>query len=271
MKSWYVPKNAPPITLIEFLSRNLSLSRRGIKRLIDQNLCRINGQMERFSTTQLRGGENISLEIIEEPKPLMTTLFEDEWIKVVNKPSGVLSTSCGKWLAHRLDKETSGLLILAKDESTQQMLHTFFREREVEKHYLALVDGVPQESLGEIETFHGVRHSYQGQKIWGSVSKTLGKWAKTRWERLLSGRDASLLRCSLETGRTHQIRAHLSEIGHPILGDRQYCTHFHCVHPAKRVLLHAESVRFMHPVEKNSLFLTAEPPQDFQQAIERLF
>jgi len=168
---------------------------------------------------------------------------------VVNKPAGwicdpkVALKTFGKeyQLVHRLDKETTGALLLAKGDP--ESLFKLFEEREVEKEYLAVVDGVPQKKEGEVRSFLMKKSSFQGQTIWGSGPR--GLTAITRWERISSQGKASLMRLFPETGRTHQIRVHMAEMNHPILVDRQYAKTFRCKAFSPRVMLHAARLKFV--------------------------
>ena len=171
-----------------------------------------------------------------------------------NKPSGItsddvsisnfLNSIYGKSiLLHRLDKDTSGVLLFAKTLSSAKEIEGLFKQRLIKKTYHALVEGNPKPS-GKIENYLGKLKTYQGQTLFGEVSKDKGLLAITSWKVEKSYNGVSLLLCSPTTGRTHQIRVHLSEMGHPILGDYQYGRHFSCDYKAKRMMLHASRIQF---------------------------
>lgn len=270
---WLVPA---PQKLVAFLQGHLgSYSGKFLRRLLEANLCRINGQVERFGSRVVKGGD--AVELAPSWKSLLTpklsefeTLYEDEFLKIVNKPAGwvctdkncTLSFGPSHYLVHRLDKDTTGLLILAKNRSSRDQLMEMFEKREIAKQYLALVDGVPHESQGTRKSLLAKKGSYQGQTIWGSSQN--GLTAITHWKKLSTGKKASLILCEPETGRTHQIRVHLAEMGHPILIDRQYAKTFQCPLFIQRPLLHAHRLRFA------AIDVTAPLPADFSKGLKDL-
>jgi RluA family pseudouridine synthase len=173
-------------------------------------------------------------------------------------------------LVHRLDKETSGVLILAKTPDIKDKMVALFKSRNIRKFYLAIVDGVMDKNEGKIDNFLGKKHEFQGQTIYGSVDEKKGMRAITFWKCLAKYKTASVVCCELFTGRTHQLRAHLSGIGHPILGDIQYGRKFICRFKPCRNLLHAYSVAFMHPSTGKKLKIIAPIPVDFKQALKEI-
>ncbi len=196
-------------------------------------------------------------------------LFEDKDLLIINKPSGVVSE--GKFLVHRLDKETSGVLVLAKNQSMQEAMEALFKKREVHKIYLAIVDGKVAQDEGVIDNALGKIHSYQGQTIYRAVDAKKGKRAITSWKCLKRGKQASLLQCEPYTGRTHQIRAHLSGMGHPILGDVQYGKRFCCTFHPQRNMLHAYRIQFKHPSTGQKMDIVAPIPSDFKETLDGAF
>jgi 23S rRNA pseudouridine955/2504/2580 synthase/23S rRNA pseudouridine1911/1915/1917 synthase len=209
-------------------------------------------------------------------------LFEDEALLVYNKPAGINSDEKGilqLWkstlphlqLVHRLDRDTTGILLLAKQPAIFDQLVSQFKQYQVNKRYLAIVDGGMEQAKGKIENYLGKKRAYAGQTIWGAVASSKGLYAYTEWERLKKGHRASLVACYPKTGRTHQIRVHMAEMGHPILGDFQYGKQFQCEHRPPRTLLHAESIQFKHPLSGREMSLTAPLPDDFKIAQQQLF
>lgn len=172
---------------------------------------------------------------------------------------------------HRLDRDTTGVLLFAKTAEALEAMVSLFRKHHVQKTYYALVAGVPKDKKGVVDNFLGKKHLYQGQTIWGAVSLDKGLRAVTEWEIEKSGKHAALLRCSPKTGRTHQLRVHLSEMGHPILGDFQYCRTFTSPYQPARCLLHAASLSFPHPITQTAMTLTSPIPEDFSEASKELF
>lgn len=241
--------------LIAFLQAKLGdYSGKFLRKMLEANHCKINGQIERFGSRALFKGDFVELSPkwnLSEARGLtFDTLYEDEFLKIVNKPAGWICDpkaalkTFGKdyQLVHRLDKETTGALLLAK--GNPEPFFKLFEERTVEKEYLAVVDGNVQKEGGEIRSFLTKKGSFQGQTIWGSGLK--GLTAITRWEKLALGEKASLIRLFPETGRTHQIRVHMAEMGHPILIDRQYAKSFRCPVSSQRIMLHASRLKFAY-------------------------
>lgn len=243
---------------------------KALKRSIEGKSCRINGKVETFSTHILKEGDSVEIEIDREApahfKPLL--LWEDDVLAAYDKPAGVVcepKAFPGK-LIHRLDKETSGVVLVAKNEKTLEQMIELFRKKKVQKEYLALVDGLVRDKKKTITSKLAARHHFQGQTLYGS--SPTGQEAITEWELLGVGTKSSLLLCKPITGRTHQLRVHLKESGHPIVGDYQYTKIFQCPCQAKRHLLHAYKIRFPHPVTQKEIVITAQLPADFIEALE---
>lgn len=272
---WLVPG---PQKLVAFLQGQLGdYSGKFLRRLLEANLCRINGRVERFGSRVVHGGDAVELapswRSILTPKLVpFETIYEDESLKIVDKPAGWVCTdeetraSFGPkhYLVHRLDKDTTGLLILAKSPSVRDQLMECFEQRLIEKRYVALVDGIPSAKQGTRKSFLGKKGSFQGQTIWGSMPH--GITAITHWEFLEAGNKAALLLCSPETGRTHQIRVHLAEMGHPILIDRQYAKKFQTSLFIQRPLLHAYRLRFSF--QDKAIDVSAPLPLDLRDAMK---
>jgi RluA family pseudouridine synthase len=265
-----------------------SLSVKGLKKAIDAGKCKVNDKVERFSTRKIAVFDEIELDLTlidqlkKKPLSSLPILYEDESCLICDKPAHLVCTdgainallpSYGGclMLVHRLDKETTGALILAKKEAFKLKMIALFSQKKIHKTYLALVDGALKASKGKIETNLIKKKEYQGQSIYGSTQSKKGLHAITHWTCLKKGKQASLLLCIPETGRTHQLRVHLSEIGHPILGDHQYAKKICCSYPAARYLLHAYRLQFTHPISKQEIEVIAKVPIDFLQAEKALF
>ena len=263
-----------PQKLIAFLQGEVKeqYSAKSLKRMLEANLCRVNERIERFGSRRVERGDIVELSLSRALKEKQKTaktfpiLYEDEEIRAIDKPSGwvcspqnMLSTfGKGLELIHRLDKDTTGVLLLAKQKEAFTRWSKFFSERKISKQYLAIVDGVPKEDRGTKESYLSRKKVFQGQTIWGS--STQGLYAKTHWRVLARGEQSSLIACQPVTGRTHQIRVHLAEIGHPILIDRQYSARFRSNLSITRPLLHA------FQIEAASLLIKAPIPIDMQEA-----
>ncbi|MCB1108223.1 MAG: RluA family pseudouridine synthase [Chlamydiia bacterium] len=255
-----------------------------VKRAIDRCAAQVNGHTECFASYKVAYGDEITvdMEVLGQmaekaPERAAQVLFEDEQLLVFDKPAGMASTQeeideqfSKGILVHRLDKETSGVMILAKTPSIQRYFEELFRKREVKKDYLAIVAGEMVTERGLIENSVQKVSSYDGGSLWGVAPSGRGLRAVTHWQRLKWGGGLSLVRCQPRTGRTHQIRVHMSHIGYPIIGDRQYGRQIDLPFVALRHMLHAKGVAFIHPVTGELIRVEAAVPQDFQSAIDTI-
>ena len=270
------------------------LSRSRIQQLIRSGSVRLNGAITRPHQI-VRTGDQIELtnpppeKIETRPEAIpLEVLFEDDDLIVINKPAGMtvhpgaghhehtlvnallhhcstLSGIGGKerpGIVHRLDKETSGCLVAAKNDIAHRELSKQFATRTVEKIYLALVAGKLRKQTGVIEEKIG-RHPVQRKRM--SVSSPRGREARTEYRVLRLNEQASLIECRLHSGRTHQIRVHLHHLGHPVLGDKIYGLRFAKNFP--RQMLHAWKLGFRHTRTGERKNFEAPLPDDFEQAI----
>jgi len=290
-----VSPNDARLRLDQFLAKELpEYSRSRLQQLIRSGFVRLNKQTTRPRQI-VRGGDKIHLiepplekiEMRPEPIPL-DVLFEDDDLIVINKPADLtvhpgagqrehtlvnallshcttLSGIGGKerpGIVHRLDKETSGCLVVAKNDIAHRELSKQFAARTVEKIYLALVAGKLRKPTGVIEENIG-RHPVQRKRM--NVSSKRGRAAKTEYRVIRSSDQASLVECRLHSGRTHQIRVHLHHLGHPVLGDKIYAPRFAKNFP--RQMLHAWRLGFRHPCTGEWRSFEASLPADFNEAI----
>ncbi|MBI3236415.1 MAG: RluA family pseudouridine synthase [Chlamydiales bacterium] len=290
MQIFVVAKEEEGSTLLAFLKKHLidagscAVSVKALKRAIDGKYCRVNREVETFSSHPLKKGDRVSLdpkgleEISSQEKLSAPILFEDDSLLICNKPPGMVCDSQavekiffpGLKLVHRLDKQTSGVLILAKSGVVLEKMITLFKEKKVKKLYLAIVDKKVKKKAGVITNYLGKKGGYQGQTLYGSVKGPPGLEAITRWQVLTRQDAATFLIAEPVTGRTHQLRVHFSEMGHPILGDHQYGKSFACPLDPKRHLLHAYSISFPHPVLDKKVEIKAPIPFDFQACLKAL-
>lgn len=175
-------------------------------------------------------------------------------------------------VVHRLDKDTSGVMVIAIDDNAYYDLVNQFKRRSITRRYIALVYGSLKEDRGEI--IKPIGRSERERKKMTTVSKR-GKEAVTRWRVLKRFKGATLIEVRLGTGRTHQIRVHFSSIGHPVLGDRTYGRKTEIVHDKKRIafprqMLHADTLGFNHPVTREYLEFSSPLPEDMEDAIRVL-
>ena len=268
-------------------------SRARLQALIGAGVVSVNGKTPR-ARDAVRTGDVIEVrepeieksEAQPEAMPL-EILFEDDDLLVLNKPAGLvmhpgaghqqhtlvnallahcknLSAIGGKerpGIVHRLDKETSGALVVAKNDATHRDISKQFAARTMGKIYLALVAGTPRKAAGVIDKAIE-RHPVHRQRM--SIARRQGRSAKTDYRVLRSSGAVSLVECTLHSGRTHQIRVHLHDLGHPVLGDKLYAGKR--AGNFSRQMLHAWKLSFRHPRTGETLSFTAPIPADFAEA-----
>lgn len=279
------------------LSQLTKATRSQIKIMIEEQRVWVNGDLAKASRIVR---ENEVLEMLSlSPPPAMAKpqnipldiLFEDEYLLAINKPPGmVVHPAPGQWdgtvvnallfrwgwseqmttlrpgIVHRLDKDTSGVLLIAKDFRTLDLLSLAFKERKVHKTYLAVVAGRPRSPSGIIELSIG-RHPIDRKKM--AVRHYGGRAAVSRYQLIKEAEGLSLLHLFPETGRTHQLRVHLAAIGHPIIGDKTYGRDkgnvrkdFSLAQTFPRQALHAEQIEFLHPMSGEPICIRAPYPHD---------
>ncbi|MFL6519464.1 MAG: RluA family pseudouridine synthase [Chthoniobacterales bacterium] len=280
--------------LDRFLAQALpAFSRARLQNLIREKFVTVNGKPARprdavraRAVVEVREPEVTKIDAQPESMPL-DILFEDDDLLVLNKPAGLvvhpgaghqthtlvnallahcknLSVIGGEerpGIVHRLDKETSGVLVIAKNDATHRDLSKQFAERTTGKVYLALVAGTPREKTGTIDA-PIARHPVHRQRM--SIARRAGRPAKTDYRVLKSNGDVSLIECTIHTGRTHQIRVHLHHLGHAVLGDKLYGGKRAGTSP--RQMLHASKLTFRHPRTGEAMSFTASVPNDFVKA-----
>ena len=285
-----------------------TMSRERLKALIRSGGLEADGKLLRDPATKVRGHEGLTL-TVPEPEPAhnipqdipLTICFEDEHLLIVDKPAGlVVHPAAGNregtlvnallhhcagrlsgiggvarpGIVHRIDKDTSGLLVVAKTDVAHEGLAKQFAAHRIDRRYLAIVNGLPKTAGGIIDA-PLARSAHDRKKI-AIVSVARGKRAVTHWRRLEPLRDAALVECRLETGRTHQVRVHLASIGHPLLGDPVYgrgkSVHRQLLNQLdfKRQALHAAGLGFVHPVTKARLSFDSALPSDMQELFTAL-
>ncbi len=286
--------------LDRFLASQLTgLSRSRLQALIAAGEVRVDGRPARASA-RLKGTEAISVNV-PAPEPValepeaipLSVVYQDKSLLVLDKPAGlVVHPGAGNrsgtlvnallhhvkdlggiggelrpGIVHRLDKDTSGLMVVAKTQPALEALQRAFAGRAVDKRYLALVAGQPPDA-GEFDTLHG-RDPKNRLRFSSKVKR--GKRAVTRFRVLRRFPEAALVEVELFTGRTHQIRMHFAEAGHPLLGDALYGGRRQQRSPyIGRQALHAFSLAFDHPKTGKRVSFRAEEPDDFREAYRRL-
>ena len=280
--------------------RMQGVSRSRVQALIKSGRITVNGAVVKASAAVQPGWTAVV--DIPPPEPVavmaqnipLAVLYEDADVVVINKPPGLvvhpaaghasgtlvnaILYHCGDLagiggelrpgIVHRLDRDTSGVMVVAKNQKAMESLSAQFKARTVAKEYLAVVAGVPRPLAGRIETLIG-RSAHDRKKM--TARTTSGRPAVSRYEvvEVLCG--ASLARVKIETGRTHQIRVHMAHIGHPVVGDPQYGrTRVAMPVPVTRQMLHARQLAFDHPATGVRMSFEAPLPSDMAELIERL-
>lgn len=278
------------------------LSRARIQALIREGCVTVDGQAAR-ANRRVRAGQTVVIErpddSLQLPLPEDIALdirYEDEGLMVLNKPAGLVihpapghsegtlvnallhhcpdlhatEANVRPGIVHRLDRDTSGVMMAAKTEEMTRQLIEIFKERSITKEYLALVRGVPDEQEGSVQTEIG-RDPRNRKRM--STQPDHGKPALTHYRVEESHEETALVRCRIETGRTHQIRVHMAHIGTPVLGDALYGgtrRPLSGVEGPSRQMLHAARLAFKHPLSGDSLDLSVELPDDIVRVMNEL-
>ena len=307
-----------PIRIDKFIFDRLqNATRSKIQNAIKAGFVLVNEEKIK-SNYKVRPGDEIVISLPEPPRDTevipedipLDIVFEDNHLLVVNKPSGmVVHPAFQNWsgtlvnalayhfqhlpempnnegrpgLVHRIDKDTSGLLVIAKTEEAMTGLARQFFDHSIERTYWALIWGEPETAKGTINVHLG--RSLKDRRITAAFPEgDFGKHAITHYQVMKSYRYVTLIKCNLETGRTHQIRAHMKYLGHPLFGDATYGgdkilkgTQFskykafveNCMKIMPRQALHAKSLGFMHPITKKKMQFVSELPEDFTTVLDK--
>lgn len=276
-----------------YLTKNTSFSRTKIQKLIKDgnilvNNCSVSSNYkvkEKDIIEILDGGEEV-IDTIPEKMDL-DIVYEDDYLLIINKQSGVVvHPAVGNYnhtlvngllyhfqnlsnkntirpgIVHRLDKDTSGVMVVAKDDKTHELLSDMIKHKKIERKYIALVWGVIKHEKGTINAPIG-RDFSNRQKY--TVTDVNSKEAITHFRVIKRFKNVTLVECLLETGRTHQIRVHFTYIGHPIVNDPLYGN--------RKIIndfgqmLHSKSIRFIHPITKKELYFEVDVPSEFKKIL----
>ena len=299
LHAWAVPESAAGERLDRHVADRLDVSRSRVQRWIDDGLATVDGRAAK-SSHALAGGERVELDVppppgderVEPEAGALPLLYEDEHLLVIDKPAGLtVHPGAGRptgtlvhrllhhypevagvggagrpGIVHRLDKDTSGVMVLARTHEAHRRLAAAFAERQVDKRYLAIVYGDP-DATGEIEAPIG-RHSQQRHKM---TVRRAGRPATTRWRRIAGVGSIALLELDILTGRTHQIRVHMKHVNHPLVGDPVYGeTRWKglpgrgqaALRDFRRPALHAWRLTLPHPADGSRRSFEAPVPAD---------
>lgn len=279
------------VRLDKFLAEKLDLSRNKIQKLIEEEKILVNNEIVNSSykvsvndLILVNDKLDYSVNLVGEDIPL-DILYEDDYLLIINKPSGMVTHPApgnytgtlvnaliGKYqlshndirpgIVHRLDKDTSGLMVVAKCDKVHELLGEMMKKHEVKRTYLALVEGTFNHETGTIDAPIG-RDDKNREKM--KVTDINAKDAVTHFKVLNRYNNATLIECNLETGRTHQIRVHMAYINHPVVNDPIY---------GKRIsdndfgqLLHSTKIEFIHPITNKTISFTKDAPEMFYELL----
>lgn len=278
-----------PATLMAFLLASMpDRPRTSVKSLLKYDQVAVNGAPTSQWDHQLEPGDKVQVNYTRPFHVLrnrrLHLVYEDDDIIVVNKGYGLLSVSTDnvkdgtaysilreyvKWnnpankifIVHRLDRDTSGLMVFAKNVEAKEALQHNWNNMVLDRKYLAVVRGVPAHESDTIRSYLAENAEHE---VYSTDKPGEGQLAVTRYSTLRKGQGNSLLEVSLDTGRKNQIRVHMKEMGHPIIGDRRYGG---AVSPIHRLALHAQTLRFVHPVTRKEMNFSTPIPASFLKLV----
>lgn len=281
---------AGPTTLLEFLIQAMPQRKRtNIKELLKHNQVAVNGRPLTQFDNPLVAGDEVKVNLTREFKIFyhrrLKIVYEDDDIIVVNKGYGLLSMGNDKvkdgtaysilrdyvkwgdprnkiFIVHRLDRDTSGLMVFAKTEEAKETLQHNWTNMVLERKYLAVVEGIPEPSKGTVKSYLAENSQFE---VYSTDDPTKGKLAVTRYYTLKTRGRYALLEVELDTGRKNQIRVHMKDLGHPIAGDRKYGADSSSIH---RLALHARTLRFVHPVTRKEMNFSTPVPAAFASMVK---
>lgn len=287
--------------LLPFLLTKMGgMTRTSIKQLLGQRRVTVNTAVQTRHDVPVHQGDTVTISSGrgngELHHPKLSIVYEDEWLIVVEKKVGLLTVPTypgstettafsilknyvkhedvhnGIYVVHRLDRETSGLLVFAKTPELQEYMRTYWRQLVTKRTYVALVEGILDKKSGKITTW--LTEDKRNAVVYSSPVDDGGQMAVTNYKVLKenAGEDdnisLSLIELNLETGRTNQIRVHMQSIGHPVIGDRKY-GHGNEYSPVDRLCLHARVLEFIHPATEQKVHFETPVPKEFLRAVRR--
>lgn len=279
-----------PIILFDFLMENVEgKSRNNIKSLLRRGNIEVDRKRIKKYDYSLKVGQRVVIRVAQiynkEHKERLNIIYEDDDFLVINKKAGLLSISTLKensntaykmvsdyvktknprlkiFVVHRLDRDTSGVMIFAKSEKIKSALQNNWSELVELREYIGIVEG---EILKESGTVKSWLHETKAMIVYSSNKKEDGKEAITHYSKLKSNKKYTMLKIKIDTGRKNQIRVHMKDIGHSIVGDKKYGS---TVDPLKRLGLHAHVLEFKHPVTNRLMHFEADFPKRFKTLLK---
>ncbi|MDE6116268.1 MAG: RluA family pseudouridine synthase [Duncaniella sp.] len=274
---------------MEFLIASMPERKRTtIKNLLSHNQVAVNGIPTTQFDTPLAPGDEVKVNLSREFRVFynrrLKLVYEDDDIIVVNKGYGLLSMGTDKikegtaysilrdylkwqdprnklFIVHRLDRDTSGLMVFAKSVEAKERLQHNWNNMVLSRKYLAVVEGKPEPEEGEVRSYLAENSRFE---VYSTNNPAEGQLAITRYKTLRSRNGYSLMEVTLDTGRKNQIRVHMKDLGHPITGDRRYGAKSSPIH---RMALHAQTLRFVHPITRKDMNFTTPIPASFAKMV----
>lgn len=280
-----------PAGLLEFVAEHLKdMKRTRLKQMLAHNQIAVNDRPERQFDRTLASGDMVKVNFVREFRVFrhrrLKIVYEDDYIIVVDKGYGLLSMGNDKvkdgtaysilrdyvkwnnpankiFIVHRLDRDTSGLMMFAKTQEAKEKMQHNWNNMVLNRKYLAVVEGAPEQADGTVRSYLVENSQYE---VYSTEDSSKGQLAVTRYRTLQAGRHFALLEVELDTGRKNQIRVHMSDLGHPISGDRKYGAGASPIH---RLALHAQTLRFIHPITCREMNFSTPIPASFMSLARR--
>ena len=282
-------KVAEAATLLDFLIQSMPQRKRtAVKNLLSHKQIAVNGIPSTQFDIPLNPGDEVKANLTREFRVFynrrLKLIYEDDDIIVVNKGYGLLSMGTDKikegtaynilreylkwqdprnklFIVHRLDRDTSGLMVFAKSQEAKEKLQHNWNNMVIARKYLAVVEGKPDPEEGEVRSYLAENSRFE---VYSTDKPEEGQLAVTRYRTLRSRNGYSLMEVSLDTGRKNQIRVHMKDLGHPIAGDRRYGAKSSPIH---RMALHAQTLRFVHPITRKDMNFSTPVPASFARMV----
>ena len=276
--------------LLDFLIATLSdKSRTTVKSYLTHRQVAVNNIPTTQYNTPLHAGDTVTIKFTKGYKAFkhkrLRILFEDDYLVVIDKGYGLLSMATKNektetayrivsdyvkgsdpeahiFIIHRLDRDTSGVMMFAKRQRIQEIMQRNWNESVIERKYMAVVKGVIDPAEGEVKSYLKENAAMQ---VYSTPNPEEGQLAVTQYKTIASNGRFSLVEVQLETGRKNQIRVHMHDLGHPIIGDRKYGSD---CNPIGRVALHAATLRFRHPITRKELHFESLLPEKFEYIVK---